>query len=62
MGSLDHILASPAADAMVSGADIWNINSAESIAMGYSRYNYNVTNFYAPPPSPPPTTTPWWWA
>ena len=46
VGSLDHILASPAAESMVSGADIWNINSAESIAMGYSRYNYNVTNFY----------------
>lgn len=46
VGSLDHILASPAAEAMVTGVDIWNINSAESIAMGYSRYNNNVTNFY----------------
>ncbi|MHA7271249.1 ExeM/NucH family extracellular endonuclease [Arthrobacter sp. HLT1-20] len=48
VGSLDHILASPAAEALVSGADIWNINSAESVAMGYSRHNYNVTNFYEP--------------
>lgn len=46
LGSLDHIVASPALDALVTGQDIWNINSAESIAMGYSRYNYNVTNFY----------------
>ncbi|WP_237740694.1 endonuclease/exonuclease/phosphatase family protein [Crystallibacter crystallopoietes] len=48
VGSLDYIFASPAADATVAGADIWNINSVESIALEYSRYNYNVTNFYAP--------------
>ncbi|MFJ3959029.1 ExeM/NucH family extracellular endonuclease [Arthrobacter sp. NPDC090010] len=48
VGSLDHILASPTADAMVNGADIWNINSVESIAHEYSRWNYNVTNFYEP--------------
>ncbi|WP_026819339.1 ExeM/NucH family extracellular endonuclease [Arthrobacter castelli] len=48
VGSLDYIFASAAADAMVSGADIWNINSVESVAMEYSRYNYNVTNYYAP--------------
>lgn len=46
VGSLDHVLASPAAEKLITGADIWNINSAESIAMGYSRYNYNVTNFF----------------
>lgn len=46
VGSLDHIVATPALDALVTGVDIWNINSTESIAMGYSRYNYNVTNFY----------------
>ncbi|MHA7303662.1 ExeM/NucH family extracellular endonuclease [Arthrobacter sp. TMN-49] len=45
-GSLDHIVASPGADALITGVDIWNINSAESIAMGYSRHNYNATNFY----------------
>ncbi|MEE2522477.1 ExeM/NucH family extracellular endonuclease [Pseudarthrobacter sp. J75] len=47
VGSLDHILASPAADAHVTGADIWNINSVESVALEYSRYNNNVTNYYA---------------
>ncbi|TLM82043.1 ExeM/NucH family extracellular endonuclease [Pseudarthrobacter sp. NamE5] len=48
VGSLDHILASPAADAAVTGADIWNINSVESVALEYSRYNNNATNYYAP--------------
>ncbi|MDO9397994.1 MAG: ExeM/NucH family extracellular endonuclease [Herbiconiux sp.] len=45
-GSLDHVYASPSADAKVTGVDIWNINSGESIALEYSRYNYNVTDFY----------------
>jgi 5'-nucleotidase len=48
VGSLDHILANDAALATVTGADIWNINSVEPIALEYSRYNYNATNFYAP--------------
>ncbi|UEL29210.1 ExeM/NucH family extracellular endonuclease [Pseudarthrobacter sp. L1SW] len=48
VGSLDHILASPAANAAVTGADIWNINSVESVALEYSRYNNNITNYYAP--------------
>ena len=48
VGSLDHILASPAANAAVTGADIWNINSVESVALEYSRYNSNVTDYYAP--------------
>ncbi|MCW4458815.1 ExeM/NucH family extracellular endonuclease [Microbacterium sp. MPKO10] len=47
VGSLDYIFASPAADAAVTGQDIWNINSVESVALEYSRYNYNVTNLYA---------------
>ena len=45
-GSLDHVLANDAGLAMVTGADIWNINSAESIAFQYSRFNYNVTQFF----------------
>lgn len=45
-GSLDHVLASPAANAAVTGADIWNINAPESVALEYSRYNYNATNYY----------------
>lgn len=45
-GSLDHVLASPAAAAQVTGADIWEINANESIAYQYSRHNYNVTQFF----------------
>ncbi|BCW81491.1 ExeM/NucH family extracellular endonuclease [Arthrobacter sp. NicSoilC5] len=48
VGSLDHILASPAANGVVTGADIWNINSVESVALEYSRYNSNVTDYYTP--------------
>ncbi|MDV8147207.1 ExeM/NucH family extracellular endonuclease [Arthrobacter sp. B10-11] len=48
VGSLDHVLASPGANSVVTGADIWNINSVESVALEYSRYNNNVTNYYAP--------------
>ncbi|TNC21367.1 ExeM/NucH family extracellular endonuclease [Georgenia sp. 311] len=46
VGSLDHVLASPAAFEAVTDADIWNINSYESIAFEYSRHNYNVTDFH----------------
>src|SRR5690625_478726 len=46
VGSLDHVLGSPAATDAVTGADIWNINAYESIAFEYSRYNYNVTDFH----------------
>jgi 5'-nucleotidase len=49
-GSLDHVLASPAADATVTGVDTWNINSAESVALEYSRFNNNVTDYYAADP------------
>ncbi|MBO1900564.1 ExeM/NucH family extracellular endonuclease [Leucobacter weissii] len=45
-GSLDVIFASEQADEAVTGADIWNINAPEAIALEYSRYNYNVTDFY----------------
>ena len=45
-GSLDHVLANDAACDDVTGADIWNINSPESIAFEYSRFNNNVTNFH----------------
>jgi predicted extracellular nuclease len=45
-GSLDHVFASPAALATVTGVDIWNINSVESVGLEYSRYNYNVSNLY----------------
>jgi 5'-nucleotidase len=42
-GSLDHVLASPSARALVTGADVWQINAQEAVAYAYSRYNYNVT-------------------
>ncbi len=45
-GSLDHVLGNAAAMDMVAGADVWNINSPESVAFQYSRYNYNVTQFF----------------
>jgi 5'-nucleotidase len=45
-GSLDHVFASSSAEKKVSGVDIWNINSGSSIALEYSRYNYNATDFY----------------
>ncbi len=45
-GSLDHVLANPAGQAMVTGADIWEINANESVAFQYSRINYNVTRFF----------------
>lgn len=46
VGSLDHVFASPAADQTVNDVDVWNINSGESVALEYSRYNSNVTDFY----------------
>ncbi len=46
VGSLDHVLASPAAAELVTGADIWNINAYEPVANEYSRYNYNVSLLY----------------
>ena len=50
VGSLDHVLASPAAAGTVTGVDVWNINSVESIALEYSRYNTNATLLYAADP------------
>jgi len=45
-GSLDHFLGNEAAVAMLTGADVWEINADESVAFQYSRYNYNVTQFF----------------
>jgi predicted extracellular nuclease len=42
-GSLDHVLANAGARALVTGADVWQINAQEPIAYAYSRYNYNAT-------------------
>ncbi|GAB2979600.1 hypothetical protein GCM10027282_18100 [Frigoribacterium salinisoli] len=48
VGSLDHVLASPAAVEVVTGVDIWNVNSVEAIALEYSRFDQNVSALYAP--------------
>ncbi|WP_322098168.1 ExeM/NucH family extracellular endonuclease [Nakamurella alba] len=47
-GSLDHVFVNSAALDRTTGADIWNINAAESIALNYSRYNYHGTLFWDP--------------
>ncbi|MGO3649096.1 ExeM/NucH family extracellular endonuclease [Agrococcus casei] len=47
VGSLDHVLASEAATALVTGADLWTINAYEPVALEYSRHNYNVAQLYA---------------
>lgn len=49
-GSLDHALANPAGLARLTGSDIWNINSGESIALEYSRYHYTAGDYYAEGP------------
>jgi predicted extracellular nuclease len=49
-GSLDHILVNAPALAMATGADHWAINSGESVALEYSRYNYHSTDFHDPGP------------
>ena len=45
-GSLDHVLLNAAAMQRATGADIWEINAEESIALEYDRYNYHGTLFY----------------
>lgn len=50
VGSLDHGFANAAALETTTGADVWNINAFESVALEYSRHNYNATSFYAPTP------------
>lgn len=45
-GSLDHVFASRAAFARVTGADVWTINAPESIGREYSRFNNNVTSLF----------------
>lgn len=45
-GSLDHVLLNAAANKRVTGGDVWNINSGESVALEYSRYNNHGTLFW----------------
>lgn len=47
-GSLDHVLLNGAALDRATGADIWNINSGESVALEYSRFRSHGVEFYAP--------------
>lgn len=47
LGSLDHVLANAAAMKLVTGADVWDINSDEAVNFEYSRRNYNVIDFFA---------------
>jgi len=47
-GSLDHVLLNEAALARATGADVWEINAEESIALEYSRYDYHGATYYAP--------------
>ncbi len=47
-GSLDHVLLNGPALERATGADIWEINAEESVALEYDRYNYHGTLFYAP--------------
>ena len=49
-GSLDHVLLNPAALGRATGADVWEINAEESIALEYSRYNYHGSLFHAADP------------
>lgn len=50
VGSLDHGLANDAALGSTTGADVWQINAVESVAHEYSRFNYNITQFYEATP------------
>ncbi|WP_300643078.1 ExeM/NucH family extracellular endonuclease [Nocardioides sp.] len=45
-GSLDHVLANGAAMEALTGVDTWNINSDESVALEYSRFNVHATDFH----------------
>ncbi len=50
VGSLDHVLASPAALETVTGSDVWEINAHESVGFEYSRHNHNAVELYAADP------------
>ena len=46
LGSLDHVFANEAANALVQDSAVWNINGDESVAFEYSRRNYNAQDFF----------------
>jgi hypothetical protein len=47
-GSLDHVFVNADALQRTTGADTWNINAGESIALNFSRYNSHGTLFWDP--------------
>ena len=47
-GSLDHVFVNTDALKRTTGADTWNINAGESIALNFSRYNYHGSLFWDP--------------
>jgi 5'-nucleotidase len=49
-GSLEHSLVIAVALKRATGAEHWNINSGESVALEYSRWNYHGTDFHQPDP------------
>ncbi|MFC7457014.1 ExeM/NucH family extracellular endonuclease [Brachybacterium sp. GCM10030267] len=46
VGSLDHVLANPAAAERLTGGTHWQINGAESVMTQYSRYHNNTVDLY----------------
>ena len=46
LGSLDHVFANEAANALVQDSAVWNINGDESVSFEYSRRNYNTQDFF----------------
>src|SRR5699024_10639874 len=48
VGSLDHVFANATAADRVTGVDVWNINSVESVLHEYSRFNYFDSDLFAP--------------
>ncbi len=49
-GSLDHVFANAAAETMVTGVDIWEVNANETVFNQYARYNYVTPLLYQPGP------------
>lgn len=46
VGSLDHLISSPAAAESVTSTEIWQINAVEPIALEYSRFNYTASDIF----------------
>ena len=46
VGSLDHVFGNESGADRVTGVDVWNINSVESVLHEYSRYNYFASDLF----------------